>query len=257
MAARPKKTAPAPAHAATRLAQALREGEHARATPLDLYQLARRDWLAGERIDVGALAARLNIGRATAFRWVGSRDLLLGEILWSLCDELMQDTAARQRGRGAQRVAAICESAIRALVAFEPLRRFVRSDPEYAVRLLTSKLGPVQARAIERVRDLLQFETDRGALSPPLAVDTLAYLIVRLCESFIYAEATSDQQVDVADAGLAIELLLSGKVMPRRAPAAKAPARTSTKTTTKTSAKPKTRARTPSSSTPSISRSQR
>lgn len=249
MAARPKKTPPAPAHAATRLAQALREGEHSRATPLDLYRLARRDWLAGERIDVGSLAARLNIGRATAFRWVGSRDLLLGEILWSLCDELMQDTAARQRGRGAQRVAAICESAVRALVAFEPLRRFVRSDPEYAVRLLTSKLGPVQARAIERVRDLLQFETDRGALSPPLAVDTLAYLIVRLCESFIYAEATSDQQVDVADAGLAIELLLSGKVMPRRAPAAR--------TSTHTTAKPKTRARTPSPATPRTSRSQR
>lgn len=248
-----RTTADAAAHNATRLAQALREGAPARVTPLDLYQLARRDWLAGERIDVGALAARLNIGRATAFRWVGSRDLLLGEILWSLCDELMQDTAARQRGRGAQRVAAICESAIRALVAFEPLRRFVRSDPEYAVRLLTSKLGPVQARAIERVRDLLQFETARGALSPPLAVDTLAYLIVRLCESFIYAEATSDQQVDVADAGLAIELLLSGKVMPRRAPGI----RNAGKTTPGTAAKPKTTARTSSPATPRTSRSQR
>jgi AcrR family transcriptional regulator len=201
----------------TRLAKALRETPPVRATPLDLYQLARRDWLAGERIDIGALAARLDIGRATAFRWVGSRDLLLSEILWSLCDELMTATAARQRGRGAQRVAAICEAAVRALVDFEPLRRFVRSDPEYAVRLLTSKLGPVQGRAIERVRALLQYEADRGALVPPLAVDTLAYLIVRLCESFVYADVTSEQQVDVADAGLAIELLLSGRVVPRRA----------------------------------------
>ena len=200
----------------TRLAQALREAPSAKATPLDLYQLARRDWLAGERIDIGALAARLNIGRATAFRWVGSRELLLSEILWSLCDELMTTTAARHRGRGARRVASICEDAVRALVAFEPLRRFVRADPEYAVRLLTSKLGPVQGRAIERVRALLEYEAGRGALEPPLAVDTLAYLIVRLCESFIYAEASSDQQVDVADAGLAIELLLSGRVAPRR-----------------------------------------
>ena len=201
----------------TRLAQALREAPPAQATPLDLYRLARRDWLAGERIDIGSLAARMNIGRATAFRWVGSRELLLSEILWSLCDELMTTTAARHRGRGARRVASICEDAVRALVVFEPLRRFVRSDPEYAVRLLTSKLGPVQGRAIERVRALLQYETERGALEPPLAVDTLAYLIVRLCESFIYAEASSDQQVDVADAGLAIELLLSGRVAPRRA----------------------------------------
>ncbi len=213
----------------TRLAQALREAPPAKPTPLDLYQLARRDWLAGERIDIGALAARLNIGRATAFRWVGSRELLLSEILWSLCDELMTTTAARHRGRGARRVASICEDAVRALVDFEPLRRFVRSDPEYAVRLLTSKLGPVQGRAIERVRALLQYEADRGALEPPLAVDTLAYLIVRLCESFIYAEASSDQQVDVADAGLAIELLLSGRVAPRR------PSRSSNPTSNQTS----------------------
>lgn len=201
----------------TRLAKALRETPSIRATPLDLYQLARRDWLAGERIDIGALAARLNIGRATAFRWVGSRDLLLSEILWSLCDELMTATATTQRGRGAHRVAAICEATIRALVDFEPLRRFVRVDPEYAVRLLTSKLGAVQGRTIERVRALLQHEADRGALVLPLPVDTLAYLIVRLCESFVYADVTSEQQIDVADAGLAIELLLSGRVVPRRA----------------------------------------
>jgi hypothetical protein len=200
----------------TRLAQALSERPRRRATPLDLYALARRWWLVGERVDVGALAARLKIGRATAFRWVGSRELLLGEILWALCDDLMKQAAAEQRGRGAARVAAICETVIRAIVAFEPLRRFVRADPEYALRLLTSKLGPVQGRAIECVRRLLQHEVERGALEPPLKLDTLAYLLVRLCESFIYADVVSDQQVDVADAGLAVELLLSGRVRRRR-----------------------------------------
>jgi len=200
----------------TRLARALSDRTPRRATPLDLYQLARRFWLAGERVDVGALAARLKIGRATAFRWVGSRDLLLGEILWALCDDLMTTAAAAQRGRGARRVAATCEAAIRAIVGFAPLRRFVRADPEYALRLLTSKLGPVQARAIERMRTMLQHEADAGALALPLAVDTLAYLVVRICESFVYADVISDQQVDVADAALAVELLLSGRVMRKR-----------------------------------------
>jgi hypothetical protein len=202
----------------TRLAQALRDRPRRRATPLDLFQLARRNWLAGERVDVGALAGRLNIGRATAFRWVGSRDLLLGEILWSLCDALMSRAAAEQSGRGARRVAAICEASIRAIVGFAPLRRFVRQDPEYALRLLTSKLGPVQGRAIERMRELLQYEVDQGALSLSLPVDTLAYLVVRIGESFVYADVISDQRVDVADAALAVELLLSGRVEPRRPP---------------------------------------
>lgn len=201
----------------TRLAQALSERPRRRATPLDLYALARRWWLAGERVDVGALATRLKIGRATAFRWVGSRELLLGEILWALCDDLMKQAAQSHGGRGAPRIAAICETVIRAIVAFEPLRRFVRHDPEYALRLLTSKAGPVQARAIECVRRLLQHEAERGALEPPLKLDTLAYLLVRLCESFIYADVVSDQTVDVAEAGLAVQLLLSGRVSRRAA----------------------------------------
>ena len=196
----------------TLLAKALREPAAPKATPLDLFQLAKRLWLSGERIDIGALAERLKIGRATAFRWVGSRDLLLGEILWSMCETLMTEAASQATGQGAQRVAAICEHAVRAIVNFRPLRQFVRQDPEYALRLLTSKIGPVQGRSIERVRELLHAEEARGALTLPLKVDTLAYLIVRLCESFIYAKVISDQQIDVGDAGLAIELLLSGRV---------------------------------------------
>lgn len=198
--------------AETRLSTALRDGAARKATPLDLFQLAKRLWLAGERIDIGGLAERLKIGRATAFRWVGSRDLLVGEILWSMCETLMTEAAAKAPGHGAQRVAAICEHAVRAIVDFRPLRQFVRQDPEYALRLLTSKLGPVQGRSIDRVRQLLQAEEARGALPLPLKVDTLAYLIVRLCESFIYAKVISDQQIDVSDAGLAVELLLSGRV---------------------------------------------
>lgn len=204
--------------ATTRLARALRAGGARKATPLDLFQLARRHWLAGERVDVGALAARLKIGRATAFRWVGSRDLLIGEVLWSLCDRLMQETAATVSTRGPQRIAEICEIVSRAIASFRPLRQFVRQDPEYALKLLVSKLGPVQRRSIERVRELLLTEAASGALNLPLNVDTLAYLIVRIAESFIYADVISDQQVDMADAGLAIELLLSGRVERGSAP---------------------------------------
>ena len=123
----------------------------------------------------------------------------------------VSDAASKAPGHGAARVAAICETAVRAIVSFRPLRQFVRQDPEYALRLLVSKIGPVQRRSIDRVRQLLQAEAALG-LVLPLGVDTLAYLIVRLCESFIYADVISDQKVDVGDAGLAVQLLLSGRV---------------------------------------------
>ena len=54
-------------------------------------------------------------------------------------------------------------------------------------------------------------------------MDTLAYLLVRLGESFIYATALSGQKVDIGDAGIAVQLLLSGKLPkpPRVPPASK------------------------------------
>jgi len=202
----------------TRLSQVLAEGVRQRATPLHLFELAARQWAQGKRVDVGALAGELGIGRATAFRWVGSRDELLGEILWAQCDASMRRAAKayRSRVRGPRRVAAICEHGVREITRSVPLRRFLRAEPEQALRLLTSKLGPVQARAIARVRELLEAEVDAGKWKPPLKLDTLAYLVVRLCESFIYAEVMSGQRVDPADAALAVELLLSGRVSASR-----------------------------------------
>ncbi|UJB19961.1 MULTISPECIES: QsdR family transcriptional regulator [Lysobacter] len=216
-----------PAPAQTRLGQALREPGPRRATPLDLFRAARRGWIAGERLDIGALAAELGIGRATAFRWVGSREQLLGEVVWSLCEPLLQQAAAATSGRGPRRVAAICEYAIRAMLVYPPLRRFIEQDAEFALRLLTSKQGPVQERVIGQVRELLRHQADHGALVLPLNVDTLSYLIVRLCESFLYADVISGQRVDAAEAGLAIELLLSGKVEPRAKASPNDPGKTS------------------------------
>jgi Tetracyclin repressor-like, C-terminal domain len=202
----------------TRLARDLDEGAaKPRAVPLDLLALAMRHWRQGRRIDVGALAAELGIGRATAFRWVGSRDQLLGEILWAQCDAQMRRAAAAQRGsgHGPARVGAVCAQAVRAIVRSAPLRKFLREDPEHALRLLTSKQGPVQARALARVRELLQAEAEAGHLRPALPIATLAYLVLRVCESFVYGEAISGQRVDLDDAATAVELLLSGRVAAR------------------------------------------
>ena len=59
-----------------------------RATPAEAFKRARRMWLKGERIHLAPLADELGIGRATLFRWVGNKDLLVGAILWSLYEPL-------------------------------------------------------------------------------------------------------------------------------------------------------------------------
>src|SRR5688572_15499605 len=94
---------------ATPLARELAGEGRARATPVEAFQLARHKWLAGERIDIGALARELGVGRATMFRWVGSRELLLGEIIWSMQAPIMEKARAETKGRGAAYVASVCE----------------------------------------------------------------------------------------------------------------------------------------------------
>jgi AcrR family transcriptional regulator len=177
----------------------------------DVIRLARRLWLRGERLDVGQLAMTMGLGRATLFRWFGTRDLLLAEVLWSLCEPTLARAERESSGQGAARIAQISERALRLMQSFEPLRRFIAEDAEQALRLLTSRASPVQGRTIETVRRQLQAEVDAG-WQPPLGLDTLAWLIVRIGESFLYASAISGQKVDIGDAGIAVQLLLSGRV---------------------------------------------
>ncbi len=197
---------------ATRLSRELAgEGAKAKATPLDAFQLARKKWLAGERIDIGALARELGVGRATMFRWVGSRELLLGEIIWSVQQPYIEKARAGLKSRGAAYIAAMCEYTMRATLTFPPLRRFIEADPEFALRVLTSKSSTVQARNVELVRGALEKQVELGHLKPPLPVDTLAYVIVRIGEAFVYADVISGREPAIDQAAAAILVLLGGK----------------------------------------------
>lgn len=200
---------------ATRLARELAEGgAKAKATPLDAFQLAKKKWLAGERIDIGALAKELGVGRATLFRWVGSRELLIGEIIWSIQMPFMEKARAevRARGlRGADYVAGVSERLMEGIRSFTPLRRFIESDPEFALRVLTSKSSTVQSRNVELVRANVLDQVERGYLTPPLPIDTLAYVIVRIGEAFVYADVISGREPAIDQAAAAILVLLGGK----------------------------------------------
>jgi AcrR family transcriptional regulator len=56
----------------------------------DAIKLARKRFLQAERIDMSALADELGVNRVTLYRWVGSRDQLLVEIIWSLGSKTLE-----------------------------------------------------------------------------------------------------------------------------------------------------------------------
>src|SRR4051794_38322340 len=63
-------------------------------TAADALRLARRRFLAPERLDMSALADELGVNRVTLYRWVGSRDQLLVETVWTLAERAFEEAQA-------------------------------------------------------------------------------------------------------------------------------------------------------------------
>jgi AcrR family transcriptional regulator len=201
----------------TRLEQALAaDRASSRPTPLDALHLARRRWAAGERLDMGALSRELGISRATLYSWVGSKERLIGEVIWSFAEQGVRQAREAASGSGVDYIVDVVERFIRLNASFEPLRRLMEQDPELALRVLTSKHGPVQGRMIAVARDLLTEQVEAGALTPALDLDTLAYLMVRVAESFLYSDVIAGSEPDVDKAVEAERVLLHAPPLPPR-----------------------------------------
>lgn len=180
-----------------------------RATPQALFSLALEWWKRGERFDIGRMAQALDVSRATVFRWVGTRELLYGEVLSSLFERALDRARSEARGQGPALITDVTRRLLHGLVADVPLRRFVRQDAEYALRVLMSRDSTVQRRATARLRELLEEAIRAGHLRPAMKLEALAYVLLRIGESFLYRDALTGEPPDVEAAITAIHILLS------------------------------------------------
>ncbi len=183
-----------------------------RADPRDVYELALKKWMEGERIDVGALAKELGVGRATVFRWIGSRELLLGEVIWSVLSTTQQHVLAAAKGEGADFAADMSYRLMELLLQSEALRQFIAQDAEYALKLLTSKDSTVQNRAVQFVIKLLRENAEADGRGFAIEIDALAFIIVRIVESCIYSDQITGRKPDIRTASDAIRILVSARV---------------------------------------------
>jgi AcrR family transcriptional regulator len=179
-----------------------------RSTPLDVLERARTKWLAGDRIDIGKLAHELGVGRATVFRWVGTRENLYGEVCSALFARELERARGAAKGTGVAKLLDTLAGLLRSLATAAPLRRFVADDPEFALRVLTSRASPVQYRCTVAIRELLDELIAAGALEPALPSDELAYVIVRITEAFLYRDVLTGDAADVEAAIRAIGILV-------------------------------------------------
>src|ERR1700704_1755214 len=79
---------------------ARKRGRPAAASREDVLAMAMHRYLRGRRVDVQAIAAELGLGRTTIYRWFGSRDELIGEVMIAAAEPLLKDARAGARGKG-------------------------------------------------------------------------------------------------------------------------------------------------------------
>jgi AcrR family transcriptional regulator len=170
-------------------------GRPAAASQEQFLDAAAQRFLSGQRIDVQAICAELGISRATVHRWCGSRDAVIGAVMVRLVTPLFRRIARRGPGRGGRRLVAVFEQQLRALAGDAAFRRFLENEREAAQRILTASGGPVEPHVVALIKEAIDDEVARG-YKPPTDPDVLAYAIVRMGESFLYADASSGFQGD-------------------------------------------------------------
>jgi len=177
--------------------------------PAEIFAAALATYRERRRLDMRALAAELGMGRATLYRKVGNRDRLLGEVMWYLTRVAMACSLAKVGDkRGATRVVETLRLFMSAVNSSPELRHFLEAEPEAALRILTSKHGPIQPGVIEALESLLAQEEESGHLRTPIERGTLAYVIVRIGEGFLYADVIADQEPDMDAAVRVVAQLL-------------------------------------------------
>lgn len=170
---------------------------------------ARNAFIEGNRISMGDLADELGVDRTSLFRWVGNRDALLSEVLWSLAvPTFVQAEQASAHLTGAPRVSAMLTEFVDGLINAEYFRLFLKREPARALKLLTTKESPIQRRLTATIEWFLRREMGERPLDGAIDPASLAYLLTRVLESFSYADLISGDEPSVERAAASFKLLL-------------------------------------------------
>jgi len=195
---------------------------------VDALRLARRTLLDSRRLDMRALAEELGVNRVTLYRWVGGREQLLVEVLWSMTQYRFDKILAELSDHRGPRVPELLRRWTRITVDAPGIRTFLYGENELAMRLLTLESGGFQPRLLGLVRQCIEEDIAEGRFDSPLPVDELAFAAVRICESYIYLPVITGAPADPDKVYRVLDVLMPGSDTgsTRSKPARSKPART-------------------------------
>jgi AcrR family transcriptional regulator len=172
-------------------------GRPAAASREDVLEAGLYRYLRGQRVDVQAIAAELGLGRATIYRWFGSREKLLGAIITRATEPVLEAARRGQRGKGGPGLLNTFDRFNRALADAPALRAFLDQERDAALRIIASDASIAQARVIEMIEDMITEEVEAGNYNAPLEPSTLAFAIVKLGQAFLFNDAVVGMRGDV------------------------------------------------------------
>ena len=153
-----------------------------------------------------ALAGELAISRATLYRAVGSRDALLGDMLWSIARTLIAMAWSRTTGTGPDRVIAVSRAFAELLQSAHPLREFSAAEPQTATRVLLTGAAEMTGRAVDAQ---LEIFLQAGIEGEPDDLRRRAALYVRTLEGVLYGPLLGSGPIAFESAEPALRALLT------------------------------------------------
>jgi AcrR family transcriptional regulator len=172
-------------------------GRPAAASREDVLEAGLDRYLRGRRVDVQAIAAELGLGRATIYRWFGSREKLLGEVIVRATEPVLASCRKGLAGKGGPGLLETFDRFNRALADAPALRSFMEQEHDAALRIIASGAGMVQPRIVELIAGLIAEEADAGTYEPPVEPSALGYAIVKLAQAFLFNDAVVGIRGDV------------------------------------------------------------
>ncbi len=183
---------------ATKLEQQLTGEDLEAVTPVDVLREARRRFLRKERLDMRELASDMGVSRATLYRWVGTRDQLLAEVIWSLGEAGLRAARDAAEGlTGVDRVLRTYQAFGEQIISNTAVMHFVDTEPATAIRVMTGKDSPNQIKVIGFYRELIEEAAARGEIALRMPAETVAYIMVRSANAFLWTNLIAGEAPDL------------------------------------------------------------
>lgn len=171
----------------------------------DAVLLARRHYLAMERIDMQSVASELGIGRTTLYRWVGDRETLISEMLSEMVVEVIRTANEEAVGDDLDRVIDGMRRFMVTTARFQPLRHLVQTEPELGLRVMLSPGSGVSRAITAELRD--EIERARPAWSGEKA-EELADVLTQVGMAYEWGNIAVRSEPEIERAMRAMELVI-------------------------------------------------